>query len=89
MLWSSGQKKAEKKTFDANRLTKRAKILLYFKIVGKSLINPNVIYFILYLVVAILGSFFHPFFYALMLSEIINKYSTLRNFLRAITIPKT
>jgi len=51
------------------------------------LLQPIVIYYIIYAVLAVLGVFIHPFFYAPLCLELLNKFKSLRNFLRAITDP--
>lgn len=76
-----------KKPFDPNAKSFTTKLCNYLKMIGKVSVNPSVIYYTAYLVMAILGTFVHPLFFSALLFEIINKYSTLRNFLRAITLP--
>ena len=45
----------------------------------------SVIYYVFYIIFAVIGFRYHPFAYVFHLCEIVNKYSTLKNFLRAIT----
>jgi hypothetical protein len=78
---------SERKQMRLNTESFGSKFCKYLKLAGMVMINPSVIYYIIYLAMAILGTFYHPLFYSILLIEIINKYSTLRNFLRAITLP--
>ena len=45
-------------------------------------------YYIAYGLFAILGTFFHPFFFIFHLSEILFRYPTLQNIIKSIWRPK-
>ena len=64
--------------------TKLGKFLYVNYLVAK---EKLIMYYFLYLICAVLGSFLHPFFFAFHALELLNKYEELRNFMRAITSP--
>jgi hypothetical protein len=78
---------SQKKNSDVLQESFTIKFWKYLKIIVMVFTDRSVLYYIVYLSMATLGSFVHPLFFSLLLVEIINKYSTLRNFLRAITLP--
>lgn len=69
----------------ATILYKRFKTILVIN--KKIFTNNSILYHSLFLLFTILGCFYHVLFFCFLLIEIVNKYSTLKNFLRAITIP--
>lgn len=50
-------------------------------------LNPNTIYYSLYVLFAFFGIFFHVFFFAFHLYEIMNQFQTCRIFIQSITKP--
>ena len=58
------------------------------KIVFTLLKNPEIIYYIAYGVLAIIGTVVHPFFFAFHLTEILLRYPTLRNVIKSVYIPR-
>lgn len=69
----------------AAKFYKRLKTVLW---INKNIFTTkSIVYYSLYLIFTILGCFYHLLFFCFLLIEIVNKYSTLKNFLRAITLP--
>lgn len=50
--------------------------------------NVHVLYHTLYMLFAVLGLTFHPFFFAYHLTEIIYRYPSLQNVIQSVVIPK-
>lgn len=69
----------------AAKFYKRLKTILWIN--KKIFTTKSIIYYTLYLIFTILGCFYHVLFFCFLMIEIVNKYSTLKNFLRAITQP--
>lgn len=50
--------------------------------------NMNVLYYMTYLIVATLGVAIHPFYFSLLLLDILYRYPSLQNVIRSITMPR-
>lgn len=45
-------------------------------------------YYISYGILAVLGTFYHPFFFVFHLTEILMRYPTLKSVIRSVYIPR-
>jgi len=58
------------------------------RIIFLSLKSADIVYYLAYAIFAILGSAVHPFFFAFHLTEILRRYPTLKNVIKAIVEPR-
>ncbi len=58
------------------------------RIIYLSLRSGDIVYYLAYAIFAILGSAIHPFFFAFHLTEILRRYPTLKNVIKAIYEPR-
>ena len=58
------------------------------KTILKILKNSTLFYYVVYGITAVLAVYYHPFLYAFHLSEILMRFPTLRNVIRAVWGPK-
>jgi inositol 1,4,5-triphosphate receptor type 1/inositol 1,4,5-triphosphate receptor type 3 len=58
------------------------------KTIGYVLSNFETVYYSLYVVISILGTIVHPFYFSLHLLDILHRYPSLQNVVRSITKPK-
>ena len=63
-------------------------VKLFLKVFFIFLQDIEVIYYIAYGLLAVLGTFLHPFFFTFHLTEIIIRYPTLKNVLKSVSIPR-
>lgn len=61
---------------------------LCFKVLFIFLQEIEVIYYMTYGALAVLGTFFHPFFFTFHLTEILIRYPTLKNVMKSVSIPR-
>ncbi|EGR30673.1 MIR domain protein [Ichthyophthirius multifiliis] len=60
-----------------------------FKVIFIFLQEIEVMYYIAYGALAVLGTVIHPFFYTFHLTEILIRYPTLKNVIKSVYIPRT
>lgn len=63
-------------------------IKLFLKVFFIFMQEIEVIYYIAYGVLAVFGTFFHPFFFTFHLTEILIRYPTLKNVIKSVYIPR-
>ncbi|EAR98945.2 MIR domain protein (macronuclear) [Tetrahymena thermophila SB210] len=63
-------------------------VKLFFKILFQFLQEIEVMYYIAYGVLAVLGTFYHPLFFTFHLTEILIRYPTLKNVIKSVYIPR-
>lgn len=62
---------------------------LFFKVMIIFLQEIEVMYYIAYGALAVLGTFKHPLFFTFHLTEILIRYPTLKNVIKSVYIPRT
>lgn len=94
--WRSGEKDVEETLDDDDSNNKKISLVQYLFNTGKKILitflllikNIDVIYYLAYGSLAFLGVMIHPFFYSFHLTEIMIRYSTLQNVIKAVWKPK-
>ena len=61
---------------------------LFLKVLFIFMQEIEVIYYIAYGAMAVLGTFFHPLFFTFHLTEILIRYPTLKNVMKSVSIPR-
>jgi hypothetical protein len=54
----------------------------------KYVLNPNVVFYVLYMIMAIFGLAVHPFFFACHLFEILYRFPVLQNVVKSVSVPR-